>query len=370
MKYLYLTLFFTVALSFTTNAFADTFSQVYQDYVASQKTENHQQTLQLAKQSVELGKTKFGVSDANTINLTYNLANSYAAVKDYNSAFDTMEIVTSGFKTLHGEHSEQLFVAILEQLNFFPKDLGSNLTEQKRVLKPKAKQAIEIANFLAEQSKEKAPFLYFKLSKVITQNPIVYHVQREAKKYTEMAYEGLVNSVGKSDYRTLEIQFILATIKTGTRKFNQAIELYEDLIANISNQLDTSHPYELAARSRLVNIYEQKGESEKATQHCIQIGKMTPWEQDMEPTPLFRVEPKYPLSAAKRGKEGWAKMSFTIDKMGFVNDVKLLDVKGGSDFGKESVKVLEKWRYAPKFEDGQAVTAKNLTVQLDFKLGK
>ena len=36
-------------------------------------------------------------------------------------------------------------------------------------------------------------------------------------------------------------------------------------------------------------------------------------------------------------------------------------------FEKEALKAIEKWRYAPKFEDGRAVLAKT-KVQLDFKI--
>jgi TonB family protein len=370
MKPLYLSLFFSIALSFTTNTFADNFSQVYQEYLTSQKTDKHQQTLELAKKSVELGKAKFGESDANAVNLTYNLATSYAAAQEFQNAFDTMQIVTSDFETRYGSYSEKLFTALLDQLSYFPRNRYADLDKRDEILSPKADQAIDIAVHLSEQSKEKTPFIYYQLSKIITRHPIIHHVRKEAKKYTELAFEGLLDSVGKNDHRTIETQFTLATIKTGTRKFNRAIELYEDLIINVTSQMQTSHPYELAARGRLVSIYEEKRESEKATQHCIEIGKMTPWEQDINPIPLYRIEPKYPVDYARNDREGWAKMSFTIDEMGFVKDIAILDVEGGKSFGDESIKVLKKWRYAPKFENGQIIAAKGMKVQMDFKLGK
>ena len=212
--------------------------------------------------------------------------------------------------------------------------------------------------------------VWYQLSRVITRNPIIFAVRKKARKYAELAFDRLLENVGKKDYRTIEAQFRLAMIKTGTRKVNRAIELYEDLIVNVTNQLDTSHPYELASRSRLVDLYEKKGESDKATQHCIEIGKMKPWQDNLDPIPLFRVEPKYPTDLARKNKEGSVKMSFTIDEMGFVQDIEIIDIKGGKGFGTESVKVLQKWRYAPKFENGQVTVAKDLRVQLDFKMGK
>ncbi|MGS2721037.1 TonB family protein [Paraglaciecola aestuariivivens] len=357
-------------LAVAANAMAASFSQVYQDYLASQQTQNTTQTLALAKQAAELGQQKFGETTINSINLQYNLAAAYAAAKQHQLAFETMHKVTAGFKAHYGEHSEQLLGALLEQIGYFPSTLGSNISKQKQQLKPIAKQAVEVTEALAKRSSKKAPFYYYQLSKAITQHPVVFHVRRDAIKATELAYSGLLASIGNNDLRTLEMQFTLATIKTGLKKTNQAIDLYENLISTIEAQLDTSHPYELSARSRLVQLYEAKGQSEKATEHCIQIGQMTPWQDELEPMPLYRIEPKYPMSAARNSREGYAKMSFSIDEMGFVKDITLQEVKGGKDFGKVSIQALEKWRYAPRFENGKAIKAKNLEVQLDFKLSK
>jgi TonB family protein len=362
---------FIITFLFSSLSFADTFSQVYLDYLASQKSDNYQTTIELAEKLVSLGETKYAAESENTINLKYNLAIAYAANNNFESAFDTMEIVISDYEVRHGEKSEQVFKALLKQLTFAPRYSGANTKQQRRLLKPKAKQAIEITNHLSEKYKEKAPYIYYELSKVIARSPIIYYVKSDAIKYTELAYKKLLNSAGKNDSRTLGTQLNLASIKVSLGKVNQAIILYEDLISNIDQQMDTSHPYELAARSRLVKLYENKGESDKATQHCIQIGNMIPWQQNLDPMPLYRLEPKYPIDLAKRKKEGWAKMSFTIDEMGFVTDIQVLDVvNGGRNSGKESVKVLKKWRYAPKFENGQAVAATDMTVQMDFKLGK
>lgn len=61
-------------------------------------------------------------------------------------------------------------------------------------------------------------------------------------------------------------------------------------------------------------------------------------------------------------------MEFDITQSGFVENIKVLKSEGGSAFEREAVKAMEKWRYAPKFENGQAVVA-SAKVQLDFKIG-
>ena len=40
----------------------------------------------------------------------------------------------------------------------------------------------------------------------------------------------------------------------------------------------------------------------------------------IEPEPIKRVAPKYPKDAARHAREGWARLSFVIDKEGNVNN--------------------------------------------------
>ncbi len=67
------------------------------------------------------------------------------------------------------------------------------------------------------------------------------------------------------------------------------------------------------------------------------------------------------------GKEGAVVMSFSIDTFGFVKDIKVIKSSGKS-FNSVAIEALEKWRYAPKIVDGQTVIAKDLKVQLDFRM--
>lgn len=61
-------------------------------------------------------------------------------------------------------------------------------------------------------------------------------------------------------------------------------------------------------------------------------------------------------------------MEITIDKFGFVKNPIIIDSEGGDSFIKESIKAIDKWRYAPKFENGQPIEAPT-SVRLDFKIG-
>ncbi|WP_460315169.1 energy transducer TonB [Aliiglaciecola aliphaticivorans] len=100
----------------------------------------------------------------------------------------------------------------------------------------------------------------------------------------------------------------------------------------------------------------------------IDIGGVGNMQRDGEATPIVRIEPKYPVQAARDGKEGWVILSFTINEVGGVEDVDVLDADPKRIFDREAKRALRKWKYKPKIVDGKPEKQFNMKVQLDFKL--
>ncbi|WP_428637039.1 TonB family protein [Shewanella sp.] len=90
--------------------------------------------------------------------------------------------------------------------------------------------------------------------------------------------------------------------------------------------------------------------------------------RDGDATPIVRIEPQYPIAAARDGKEGWVQLSFTINELGGVDDVEVIDADPKRIFDREAKRALKKWKYKPKIVDGKALKQPGMTVQLDFKL--
>ena len=90
--------------------------------------------------------------------------------------------------------------------------------------------------------------------------------------------------------------------------------------------------------------------------------------RDGEATPIVRIEPKYPIQAARDGKEGWVKLSFSINEIGGVEDVQVIEAQPKRVFDKEAKRALRKWKYKPNVVDGKPQKQTGLTVQLDFKM--
>ncbi len=90
--------------------------------------------------------------------------------------------------------------------------------------------------------------------------------------------------------------------------------------------------------------------------------------RDGDATPIVRIEPKYPIQATRDGKEGWVTLSFTINEIGGVEDVDVIEAEPKRIFDKEAKRALRKWKYKPKVVDGKPMRQPGLTVRLDFKM--
>lgn len=89
---------------------------------------------------------------------------------------------------------------------------------------------------------------------------------------------------------------------------------------------------------------------------------------DRDARPIVRVPPRYPSTAASQGIEGWVRLSFTINAVGGVEDVEVIDSEPKRLFDTAAKRALSRWKYQPKIEHGQAIVRTGLNVVLEFSL--
>ncbi|GAA68091.1 energy transducer TonB [Pseudoalteromonas sp. BSi20429] len=85
-------------------------------------------------------------------------------------------------------------------------------------------------------------------------------------------------------------------------------------------------------------------------------------------TPIVRINPKYPTTAARAGVEGWVQLSFSISPTGEVIDPVVINAEPKRTFDREAIRAIKRWKYRPKVIEGVAQLQTGQTVQLDFKL--
>ncbi|QYK04113.1 TonB family protein [Shewanella zhangzhouensis] len=337
---------------------ADEFSDVYRSYQQAWESGNHIDARSFADKAYVLGEAKFGKDSVDYANLGLNLAK--ALRKDNSGDFAVnrqraTEIATlslTSYEARFGENAADLIEPLIV--------LG-DVTEDSKTAKNAYQRALKLA-----KASGKADLLaytrmnaYKRLSRTEYYTSAVYGYIRDAHEYF------VENHPANSAVR-LEATYMLAGAHMGNGKYQKAEPLFLEVIEQYKI-FDYAHPYALGAHSRLVELYERMGKSDLSTEHCIAIGSMKPWDDNQEQTPLFRKNPEYPMELVRRGKSGWAEISFTVDEMGMVRDPKVLDSEGGKGFEKASMEALSAWRYAPKFEDGKPVKAES-SVRLDFRV--
>jgi len=341
------------------------FSQAYQQYNVSLESHNNQDTLKYAQQAYELGQIKFGKHNLDSAKLAINWANALMVepkktnqgrVIEDKATLKAHQLLTSAL-VVYRENVTDNGIELIDPLL----GLAESTTDDKYA-KTLLFEAIEIA----EKADNELTLAEVKLIAFYRLTGTQFYT-RKVRDFVFDADDIYSRELAENAIQRVDASYLAGALYESMGKPSQAIVKLVEVIKQYQ-ALPYSHPYELRAHALLVTLYEQKDQGAKATEHCVAIGKMTPWNDQQEQTPLFRKPPQYPQSYAQRRKSGWVQVEFTVDENGFVKSPEIIDSKGGIQFEKESIQALSQWRYAPKFVDGKPTSAKS-TVQIEFSLG-
>jgi protein TonB len=74
-------------------------------------------------------------------------------------------------------------------------------------------------------------------------------------------------------------------------------------------------------------------------------------------TPLGRIAPVYPITAKRRGIQGWVKVKFVVNERGAVERIAIVDAKPPGVFDHSVKRCVSKWRFNPGTVEGLPVKA-------------
>lgn len=88
---------------------------------------------------------------------------------------------------------------------------------------------------------------------------------------------------------------------------------------------------------------------------------------DRDAQPLVRIEPQYPPRAAERGVSGNCLMEFDVTPDGQPTNIRVVNCSS-SLFESTSIRAVERWRYEPRIEGGNAVWRRGVRTTLDYRM--
>jgi protein TonB len=84
--------------------------------------------------------------------------------------------------------------------------------------------------------------------------------------------------------------------------------------------------------------------------------------------PISSPRPRYPELARRRGIGGTVVVRFKIDAHGWVRDAAIEHSSPAGVFDRAALRAIEKTRYRPRIEDGEAVMTPKATKRFTFRV--
>lgn len=337
------------------------FNRAYSSYQTHAEAGNFHKALPEAKKALEIGKELFGPEDERTANLYYNYGDALKQTYNSTEARKPLKRTLELYEKLYGEESPELITILMDYGDVAASGSGG-LLSQKRHLN----RALRIAE--SEHGAESAEYGWLLVS--AGERILSYSRSTEARRYLEKGHALLSRELGESHTQTGFAAFNLGKLALSGSRHEEAKEHFFAALDAFSRDRESpTSLLELSTRSFLVRALEELGERDLATEHCLAIGRATPYTPDQDYEPLYKKAPIYPSVAQARGQEAQLLVEYTVDKQGFVRDPVVLSRDGHSVFESAAKKALAQWRYAPRFVDGEPVDTENVQHIITFELG-
>ena len=329
------------------------FAEAYKTFKRLSDEGKSEDALPYAERAYQLGLQIYGESHTNTAALALNLGETYNKTGHRKEAVKTLDKAIELYQRVYGTDAREVIDPLMARAD-------ATGAWDGKVRNALYDQALDLARKYVKPDDLLLAHLNLEAGIHLLRDGNV----AESQRYLDDAYSQYRKQITANDPRLLiaalwmgKYQLAIAKPRAAEPYFNQVLTALGETAAN---------PLVLASHVLLVSVYEQLGDSEKATPHCVAVGRLDPWKDATPPAPLYRTDPQYPEAA--KGREGSASVEFTIDASGFVRDARLLDTQGSDAFGQPGLDAVKGWRYAPQYVDDKPVDTAGATAKIDFKL--
>lgn len=335
----------------------EAFKEAYASYEAFAQKNEFRQALPEARKALELGEELFGEDHENVAALTYNYGSNLLEVKD-DQAKKVLKLAVKRYEKLYGKDSPEL-IPLLMDLGDASAEIYDSSGQKKYI-----NRALKIA----EQEYGKDSIRYGRLSIQAGIGILGRSRTSDAEKYLQSGYEILALEEGETSQDLGLAAFNLGKLQLSSKNYSASEDYFLTALSVFQGDEEKgTHPAELLTHAFLVQVYEELNESDLATEHCLAIGRMTPYDSQQDYMPLYKSA-IFPKRAQRQGKEGRVLIEFTVDASGFVREPRVVELEGANDLGQAALDSVVQWRYAPRFVDGKPTATENVKHIVTFQL--
>ena len=316
------------------------FQRAYQQYKQHLEAEETSEALDAAERAYTLGSKLFGRKSVNTANLAVNYAVLLNDTEDYRQSGRVLRGKLPILEDHYGNDAIELVPALVQ--------LGRAKFDPRRPRE--ALEHFSRASWLADNHESK---LYraqqcFDISRELLQRGGIMF----AEQFIQSAHSIYAEELQPNDLRLGLTSFHMGMWATGRRQFEKAAEYFNGSLTAFKTEDGPMRDMEKTVRQRLVELYENMEQPDRATEHCVALGARETW--STPPTPIHRARPEFSQEAIKDKLSGEIALEFTIDEQGSVRNAAITQ-SSEEALNDVAITMIRKYRYAPRFEDGRPV---------------
>jgi len=157
----------------------------------------------------------------------------------------------------------------------------------------------------------------------------------------------------------------------GIKKFIKAVKNLENISTIYRSNLKKGDGRLFQVHFLLAYAYGALGKDEKSIEHRVAASMIQPtsFDQGAMPVPIYKIAPMYPRKAQMMGKGGEVVVAFTVNEIGQVEDVKVIE-SSDTVFNKAAIKAALKFIYIPFVKDGKRVKTHIAEHKITFEMEK
>ena len=335
------------------------FNTAYLAYKQHVEMSEFESAESFAKDAYEIGRLLFGEDGARTAMLSFN----YGVMLRLNDRADlAKEILLTTLErneALHGSKSEKLIPVHME--------LGKatlHTSDKRSVSKRHFDKALRLARgHYGKDSAKVGEMLLLTGREILNASG-----SRDAEKYLRDARDILRKALGPASEPAGRASYNLARIPFLEKNYSKAKPYLLEALASFDTPESPGSAMEVKTHAWLVEVFEETGEPDRASEHCVILGRAEPVSDPRDLKPIYFKAPRYPASALSARAEGFVEFAFTVDENGAVRDPRILRTVGPDSFEAAALSALERFRYPPRIVDGVPVATEGMTTKISFKI--